>query len=94
MDPSSRPRVIRITEVHPRLRRIHVEGEVHPGELSARGYVDGVRDIRSTEELLEEFQVLRDLGYGFAEGDEWSPAELFRKYKESGKLRGGSEWLR
>ena len=94
MGQSSRPRVIRITEVHPRLRRIHVDGEVHPGELSARGYVNGAREIRSTEELLVEFQALRDMGYGFAEGDEWSPAELFRKYEESGKLRGGSEWLR
>lgn len=84
-----KPCVARITEINPRLRRIHVAGEVHPGELAVRGYVEGVLEIRSTEDLLREFQALSDLGYGFAEGDEWSPAELFRKYVELGKLRGG-----
>ena len=82
-----RPRVVRITEVNPRLRRLHVEGEVHPGELAARGYVAGVREFRSTEELVREFRALADLGYEFAEGDEWAPAELFRKYGDRGRRR-------
>lgn len=86
----AKPHVARITEVHPRLRRIHVTGEIHPGELAARGYRDGVREIRTTEELLAEFQTLRNLGYGFAEGDEWSPAELYRKYRDLGQLSGGA----
>ena len=34
-----RPTVSRITEADPTLRRIHVKGEVHPGELAERGYV-------------------------------------------------------
>jgi hypothetical protein len=95
-----RPTVARITEAQPHLRRIHVTGEVHPGELAARGYVrrgeEWVLEIRkpddparAVEDVVREFQALSGLGYGFAEGDEWSPAELFRKYAERGKLRGG-----
>lgn len=80
--------VDRIAEIHPRLRRIHVAGELHPGELSDRGYLDGALEITTTEELLREFQALHDLGYAFRAGDEWSPAELFEKYAAAGKLKG------
>lgn len=66
-------------------------GEVHPGELAERGYVrqgeEWVLDLRrprpparDADGLVAEFRALSRLGYGFAEGDEWSPAELFRKY--------------
>src|SRR5437016_5744811 len=34
-----KPTVARITEANPQVRRIHVIGEVHPGELAERGYV-------------------------------------------------------
>lgn len=87
------PLVTRITEVHPRLRRIHVRAENHPGELSGRGYVrvgdEWVLEIRRPEvpgrdadPLVREFRALAAMRYGFAEGDEWSPAELFRKLVE------------
>jgi hypothetical protein len=94
-----RPRVVRITEADPRRRRIHVVGEAHPGELSGRGYVkvgeEWVLDVRrpagpgrDADPVVEEFRALSNLGYEFAEGDEWSPLELFRKYRERGLLRG------
>jgi hypothetical protein len=96
----SRAYVARITEADPRRRRIHVVGELHPGELAARGYVrrgeEWVLEIRRPREagrdpepLVKEFGALRDLGYGFAEGDEWSPAELFRKHLGPGRRGGG-----
>ncbi len=92
--------VARITEVDPRRRRIHVVGEMHPGELAARGYVrlgeEWVLEIRrpegpgrDAEPLVQEFRALCGLGYGFYEGDEWSPAELFRKHLGSQPLCGG-----
>ena len=85
-----RPFVSRITEVSPLLRRIHVKGEAHPGELSERGYVkmgeEWVLEIgrpdrpeKSLDRLTEEFRSLRTMGYGFAEAEEWSPAELYRR---------------
>ena len=85
-----RPFVVRITEVSPLLRRLHVKGEAHPGELAERGYVkrgeEWVLDIgrpdrkeKSLDRLTEEFRSLRMMGYGFAEADEWSPAELYRR---------------
>lgn len=95
-----RPTVSRITEADPTLRRIHVQGEVHPGELAERGYArqgeewvlevrrpagDGRRDA---DPFVEEFRSLRRLGYAFAEGGEWSPGELCRKYAELGLLSG------
>lgn len=91
--------MVRITEADPRRRRIHVVGEAHPGELASRGYVrsgeEWVLDIvrparagRDADPIVEEFRALQGLGYAFAEGDEWSPAELFRKYRERGLLRG------
>jgi len=91
--------VLRITEADPRRRRIHVSGEAHPGELAARGYVpageEWVLDVlrlagpgRDADPVIEEFRALHGLGYGFAEGDEWSPAELFRKYRDRGLLPG------
>ena len=94
-----RPIVARVTEAHPALRRLHVRGEAHPGELGERGYVrrgeEWVLDIRRPEEpgrdadvLLREFEVLGRLGYDFAAGDEWSPLELYRKYREMGRLTG------
>lgn len=94
------PHVLRITESDPRTRRIHVVGEQHPGELSERGYrrVGGewVLEIRrpadperDADPLIEEFRVLRGLGYAFAEGEEWSPAELFRKLFPVDPLMGG-----
>lgn len=94
-----RPIVARVTEVHPALRRLHVAGEAHPGELAERGYVrrgeEWVLEIRRPVEpghdadlLAREFQVLSDLGYDFAAGDEWSPLELYRKYRDLGRLTG------
>lgn len=94
------PTVSRITEADPRLRRIHVRGEVHPGELADRGYVrrgdewvleircpkgDGRRDL---DPFVEEFRALKRRGYAFAEGGEWSPGELCRKLAELGLLSG------
>jgi len=95
-----KPHVARVTEVHPRLRRVHVVGEVHPGELAERGYrregEEWVLDLRrpqaparDADGLVAEFRALSGLGYGFAEGDEWSPAELFRKYLEGAKPAEG-----
>ena len=93
-----RPRLVRITEANPRLRRLHVVGEVHPGELAERGYRrDGegwVLEVRRPEAgddvdpVVREFQALADLGYDFAAGDEWSPLELYRKWRDQGRLRG------
>ena len=94
------PIVSRITESDPRVRRIHVRGEVHPGELADRGYVrsgeewvlevrrpkgSGARDV---DPFVEEFRALKRMGYGFAEGGEWSPGELCRKFAELGLLSG------
>lgn len=96
----AQPSVLRITEADPTLRRIHVMGEVHPGELAERGYTrrgdewvlevrrpagDGARDV---DPFVDEFRALRRLGYAFAEGGEWSPAELYRKFSELGLLSG------
>lgn len=86
---------MRITEVNPTLRRVHVVGEVHPGELAERGYVRGgeewVLNIRrpgqagrDVDPFVKEFRALRGLGYEFADGDEWSPAELLRKFSDMG----------
>lgn len=94
-----RPLVARVTEVHPALRRLHVVGEAHPGELAERGYVrrgeEWVLEIRRPERegrdadvLIREFQALGGLGYDFAAGDEWSPLELYRKYRELGRISG------
>lgn len=85
-----RPTVTRITEADPRTRRIHVVGEVHPGELAERGYVrrgeEWVLEIRRPEgagadadPFVAEFDALRRRGYAFAEGDEWSPRELLER---------------
>ena len=94
------PTVTRITEADPTLRRIHVSGEVHPGELAERGYArrgeewvlevrrpsgDGRRDV---DPFIVEFRALRKLGYAFAEGGEWSPGELYRKFADLGLLSG------
>jgi hypothetical protein len=98
--PPERPHVARITEADPRRLRIHVRGEMHPGELAARGYErrgeEWVLEIRrpgppagDPEPLEREFRALRDLGYGFAEGMEWAPAELFRKYLGKDRWSGG-----
>jgi hypothetical protein len=91
--------VVRVTEAHPSLRRVHVRGELHPGELAERGYVrsgeEWVLDVarpagggRDIDPFVEEFRALQKLGYGFAEGGEWSPAELARKFAEKGLLNG------
>ena len=95
-----RPIVARITELDPRRRRIHVVGEAHPGELTDRGYVrsgeEWVLELRRPEAagkdadaLTEEFRALQTMGYDFAEGEEWSPAELFRKLFPKDPLLGG-----
>ena len=89
----------RVSEAHPALRRLHVVGELHPGELAERGYVrrgeEWVLEIRRPAEpgqaadvLVREFEALAALGYDFAAGDEWSPLELYRKYRELGRLTG------
>ena len=105
-----RPSVSRITELDPTRRRIHVRGEVHPGELAERGYArsgeEWVLDLRrpsaeraakgkasgdardDVDPFVEEFRALRRMGYAFAEGGEWSPGELYRKFAELGLLSG------
>jgi hypothetical protein len=95
-----KPTVSRITELNPARRRIHVTGEVHPGELSERGYArqgeEWVLDVRrpkgdgraDTDPFVEEFRALKRMGYAFAEGGEWSPGELYRKFAELGLLSG------
>ena len=94
-----KPTVARISELDPRRRRLHVVGESHPGELAERGYErigeEWVLELkrpdragRDTDTLLEEFRALRTLGYRFAEGDEWSPAELLRKLFPEDSLLG------
>jgi len=96
--------VRRISELDPRRRRLHVVGEVHPGELAARGYREEggewVLELRAPEDskydadaLQREFQVLRDLGYAFFEGEEWSPAELFRRYRDRGAIQGEGRFV-
>jgi hypothetical protein len=95
---SFRPHVARITEPAPWRRRIHVVGEVHPGELAERGYarigeewvLELARPLADprADPLGDEFRALSALGYGFAEGDEWSPAEILRTYVRAGRLRG------
>jgi hypothetical protein len=93
------PIVARVSEVHPALRRLHVVGELHPGELAERGYArrggEWVLEIRrptapgrDADVLVREFQALAALGYDFAAGDEWSPLELYRKYRDLGRLTG------
>jgi hypothetical protein len=93
------PIVFRITEADPTLRRIHVRGEVHPGELSDRGYVrrgeEWVLEVRrppggrkDLDPFVEEFRALKRMGYAFAEGGEWSPGELCRKFADLGLLSG------
>ena len=105
-----RPTVSRITEADPTRRRIHVTGEVHPGELAERGYErrgeEWVLELRrpsaaraakgrppgdgkdDADPFVEEFRALRRMGYAFAEGGEWSPGELFRKFSDLGLLSG------
>jgi len=102
--------VSRITEADPTLRRIHVQGEVHPGELTDRGYArrgeEWVLDVRrpsaaraaqgkppgdgrgDVDPFVEEFRALKRMGYAFAEGGEWSPGELYRKFSDLGLLSG------
>jgi hypothetical protein len=90
--------VAKITEISPFRRRIHVVGELHPGELEERGYVrsgdEWVRDVRrpsggrDADPFVDEFRALRALGYGFAEGGEWSPAELARRFADLDLLNG------
>jgi len=104
------PTVSRITELDPTRRRIHVRGEVHPGELAERGYArsgeEWVLEIRrpsadrvgrgrpagdgrdDVDPFVDEFRALQRLGYAFAEGGEWSPGELYRKFAELGLLSG------
>ena len=88
----------RVTESDPRTRRIHVVGEVHPGELAERGYArigeEWVLEIRrpaaaagDADPFVAEFEALGRMGYGFAEGDEWSPRELWARFKRSGEKR-------
>ncbi len=96
-----RPHVARITELDPRRRRIHVRGEeLHPGELAGRGYAreggEWVLELRrpgraekDADALTEEFRGLQLMGYGFAEGDEWSPAELCRRLLGGPAIPGG-----
>ena len=71
-------------------------GEVHPGELSERGYVsrggEWVLDVlrpevpgRDADPFIREFQALSRMGYEFAEGDEWSPRELFERLRKPGR---------
>ena len=85
----------RITESDPRTRRIHVVGELHPGELSERGYErrgeEWVLEVRrpaagdrDADPFVAEFQALRRMGYDFAEGDEWSPRELLARLRKPG----------
>jgi hypothetical protein len=90
-----RPHVARLSEVHPRLRKIHVVGEVHSGELVARGYTQSgaewVKEIHrpqagDADPFIREFKALRDLGYAFLEGDEWAAAELYRRFQDGGQL--------
>ena len=102
--------VSRITESDPTLRRIHVKGEVHPGELADRGYArrgeEWVLDVKrpsiarlsqgkppgdgrdDVDPFVAEFRALKRLGYAFAEGGEWSPGELYRKFADLGLLSG------
>lgn len=95
----ARATVSRITEADPTLRRIHVTGEVHPGELADRGYKrqgeEWVLEVRRPEggkrdldPFVVEFRALKRLGYAFAEGGEWSPGELYRKFADLGLLSG------
>jgi len=102
--------VSRITEADPTLRRIHVRGEVHPGELADRGYArrgeEWVLDVKrpsaarasqgkppgdgrgDVDPFVDEFRALKRMGYAFAEGGEWSPGELYRKFSDLGLLSG------
>jgi hypothetical protein len=94
-----RPYVARISEANPQMRRIHVVGEVHPGELVERGYVrqgeEWVLDLRRPQEpgreadpFVKEFEALSRMGYDFAEGAEWSPRELLGRFRSLRKPDG------
>jgi len=105
-----RATVSRITELDPTRRRIHVRGEVHPGELAERGYArqgeEWVLEVRrpsaaragkgkpagdgrdDVDPFVQEFRALQRMGYAFAEGGEWSPGELYRKFADLGLLSG------
>jgi hypothetical protein len=100
------PHVARITFIDPLRLRLHVVGEIHPGELSSRGYLargdEWVLDLPPTmtsrgqetkSQLIVEFQVLRNLGYAFMEGDEFSPAEAWRNYHAKGAVTGDATFL-
>jgi hypothetical protein len=100
------PHVARITFIDPLRLRLHVVGEIHPGELSSRGYLargdEWVLDLPPTmtsrgqetkSQLIVEFQVLRNLGYAFMEGDEFSPAEAWRNYLAKGAVTGDATFL-
>ena len=87
-----RPTVARITEANPQVRRLHVVGEVHPGELAERGYVrrgeEWVLEIRrpavpghDADPFVAEFDALSRMGYEFAGDAEWSPRELLGRFR-------------
>lgn len=75
------------------MRRIHVIGETHPGELAERGYVrqgeEWVLELRrpdgsgsrDRDAFAAEFEALNRMGYDFAEGLEWSPRELLDGFR-------------
>jgi hypothetical protein len=74
------------------MRRIHVIGEAHPGELAERGYVrqgeEWVLEIRrpavpghDADPFIAEFEELSRRGYEFAAGDEWSPREFLERFR-------------
>ncbi len=104
-----RPHVARITFLDPLRLRLHVAGEVHPGELAARGYTrEGgewvlplvlttvTKSESRTEtrsQLIMEFQALHGLGYAFREGDEFAPAEMWRNYRSVGAVSGDAVFL-
>ncbi len=99
------PHLRHVSELDPRRRLLHVTAELHPGELVERGWApeagEFVRELKrpragseDAEGLYAMLAELRDLGYAFLEGGEWSPAQLFRGGRDRGRLQGPFRVLR
>lgn len=72
--------------------RVHAASRVHRGELKRIGFIerdgDLVKTLRSADDRIAVLAALIELGGLFADGRDWSPAELAQYYREQGFIRG------
>jgi hypothetical protein len=66
---------------------------VDPDDAAQLGFVENssggfARTIRSDADKASVLRELRDAGFCFARGREWSPAEVFEWFRERGLLSG------